>query len=388
MLTPFFPWILPPRPRALLTASAGMASVHGNTPHVSGSPPGRQHSACACLFPAWSAGREQEHGYKLCRMGRWVLMAPPPHSFRLSVTHGHTRVRTHTVALDTETGETPDAACSLPKILQLHLLKKCKTGRPCISPRQVANLGFPAPGNAGAREAAPCARLPTHARLCRLTPTLCEAGWAPRVCVVGVLSAPHRSRVKSQCCLRSSSSLPGRPREAPLSTPRAARAGSQEGRPSASGRRRRGNLWDSRLASPKLPSSMLLGGDRAKPGQSVHARLHTPAGHVDAGPGASRRVDQGARGRTKAAFGFSVKAGTGRRVPPARSAAPLEEPVWPSRYLLLSSSPRGPLGPPGPHLPALSASPGLAESARCLEGRRGLAGFCRPRPHCPQRALI
>lgn len=182
------------------------------------------------------------------------------------------------MALDTETGETPDAACSLPKILQLHLLKKCKTGRPGISPSQVANLGFPAPGNAGAREAAPCARLPTHARLCRLMPRLWEAGWAPRVCVVGVLSTPHRSRVKSQCCLQSSSSLPGSPREAPLSMPWAARAGSQEGRPSASGRRRRGNLWDSRLVPPKLLSSMLLGGDRAKPGQSVPARFRHSGG--------------------------------------------------------------------------------------------------------------
>lgn len=220
-------------------------------------------------------------------------------------------------------------------------------------------------------------------------PRLCEAGWAPRVCIVGVLSTPHRSREKSQCCLRSSSSLPGSPREAPLSTPWAAQAGSQEGRPSASGRRRRGNLWDSRLVPPKLPSSSLLGGVTVQSlGSPSTPGSVTPAGHVDAGPGSSRHVDQGARGKMKAAFGFSVKAGIGWRVPPARSAAPLEEPVWPSRCLLLSSSPRGPLCPPGPRLTALSASPGLAESARCLEGRRGLAKFCRPRPYCPQRALI
>ncbi|XP_027973946.1 uncharacterized protein LOC114220336 isoform X1 [Eumetopias jubatus] len=85
------------------------------------------------------------------------------HVQMLACTRMHTHTHTHMAALDTETGETPDAACSLPKILQLRLLKKCKTGGPCISPSKVANPGFPIPGSAGARAAAPCAPLPTHA---------------------------------------------------------------------------------------------------------------------------------------------------------------------------------------------------------------------------------
>jgi len=140
------------------------------------------------------AGREREHGYKIWKMGRWVPMAPPPRNLRLGVylqvrvqmlTRTRAHARTHTAALDTQTGETPDAACSLPKILQLRLLKKCKTGGPCISPSKVANLGFPVPGSAGARAAAPCAPLPTHAQLCPGAGVPAPLG-TPRLCKVRV----------------------------------------------------------------------------------------------------------------------------------------------------------------------------------------------------------
>lgn len=54
----------------------------------------------------------------------------------------------------------PDAACSLPQILQLRLLKKCRMGRPCISLSHVSNPGLP---DLGGRHGSPSRPLCTSA---------------------------------------------------------------------------------------------------------------------------------------------------------------------------------------------------------------------------------
>lgn len=178
---------------------------------------------------------------------------------RCSHVRTHVHTRTHTAALDTNRGKTPDAACSLPKILQLRLLKKCKMGRPCISPSKVANLGFPAPGNAGAREAAPAA--PAHASTpaprCACSP--CHA-WALRggVGSTGMYGEgpAHTAQRQNKIQMLSPEQLhlPQSLREARLSATRAVWAGCQEGQPGMSGWRRLWNLWDSWLAPPTLPA--------------------------------------------------------------------------------------------------------------------------------------
>lgn len=89
---------------------------------------------------------------------------------------------------------------------------------------------------------------------------------------------------------------------------------------------------------------------------------------------------------TKAAFGFSIKAGTGRRVPQERDLLPWRSPGWPSGALLPSSC-RPSVH--SSHACRLSLPPpGWLKVLGAWEGGLGLAEFCRRCPCCPQRALI
>lgn len=145
------------------------------------------------------------------------------------------------------------------------------------------------------------------------------------------------------------------------------------------GRGGSGNLWDLRLAHPKLPTHPCWGVTAQCLGRPSTPTSGTPTGQAAAGPGTSRQVDQGARGMTKAALGFSIKAGTGWRVPRGRSAPPLEEPVWPPRSLRLSPCRRGPVRPQWSRSPALSASLGWLKVLGAWEGEVGLDAHAAPK---------